>query len=54
MSPSRRTDLLLSAARARLHRLTPEEALGEDIQAEFIGGRGDLVRQALAHVGWGR
>ena len=34
--------------------LTPEEALGEDIQAEFIGGRGDLVRQALAHVGWGR
>lgn len=34
--------------------LTPEEALGQDIQAEFIGGRGDLVRQALAHVGWGR
>ena len=34
--------------------LTPEEALGEDIQAEFIGGRGDVVRQALAHVGWGR
>ena len=34
--------------------LTPEEALGEDVQAEFIGGRGDLIRQALAHVGWGR
>ena len=34
--------------------LTPEEALREDVQAEFIGGRGDLVRQALAHVGWGR
>ena len=34
--------------------LTPEEALREDVQAEVIGGRGDLVRQALAHVGWGR
>ncbi len=28
MSPRSRVDLLLSAARARLHRLTPEEALG--------------------------
>lgn len=34
--------------------LTPEEALSDAIQAEFIGGRGNLVRQALAHVGWGR
>jgi len=24
------------------------------VQAEFIGGRGNLIRQALAHVGWGR
>ncbi|MBB5750788.1 hypothetical protein GGQ69_003133, partial [Micrococcus sp. TA1] len=30
------------------------EALSDAIQAEFIGGRGNLVRQALAHVGWGR
>ncbi|MCK6096175.1 NUDIX hydrolase family protein [Micrococcus sp. 2A] len=34
--------------------LTPDEALSEDVQAEFIGGRGNLLRQALAHVGWGR
>ena len=34
--------------------LTPQEALSEDVQAEFLGGRGNLVRQALAHVGWGR
>ncbi len=34
--------------------LTPEEALSDEVQAEFIGGRGNLVRQALAHVGWGR
>ncbi|WOO97419.1 NUDIX hydrolase family protein [Micrococcus terreus] len=34
--------------------LSPEEALSPEIQSEFIGGRGNLVRQALAHVGWGR
>lgn len=34
--------------------LTPEEALSADIQAEFAGGRGRLIEQALAHVGWGR
>jgi hypothetical protein len=34
--------------------LTQEEAVSETIQSEFIGGRGNLVRQALAHVGWGR
>lgn len=34
--------------------LTPEEALSDEVQSEFIGGRGNLVRQALAHVGWGR
>lgn len=34
--------------------MTPEEALRPEIQAEFDGGRGDLVRQAVAHVGWGR
>ena len=34
--------------------VTPEEALSADIQAEFAGGRGRLIEQALAHVGWGR
>lgn len=34
--------------------LTPEEALSSEIQDEFAGGRGNLVRQALAYVGWGR
>ncbi|NKE08491.1 MULTISPECIES: NUDIX hydrolase family protein [Kocuria] len=34
--------------------LTPEEALSTDVQAEFAGGRGRLIEQALAHVGWGR
>ncbi|GAA1353805.1 NUDIX hydrolase family protein [Falsarthrobacter nasiphocae] len=34
--------------------LTPDEALTESVLAEFTGGRGELLRQALAHVGWGR
>ena len=34
--------------------MTPEEALSEAVQSEFEGGRGDLVRQAVAHAGWGR
>lgn len=34
--------------------LTPDEALSADVQAEFAGGRGRLVEQALAYVGWGR
>lgn len=34
--------------------LTPEEALSDHIQNEFEGGRGDLIRQAIAHAGWGR
>ncbi|WP_150460552.1 NUDIX hydrolase family protein [Nesterenkonia ebinurensis] len=31
--------------------LTPEQALAPEAQAEFIGGREQLIRQALAHVG---
>ena len=34
--------------------LTPSEALSPSIQAEFSGGHADLLRQALAHAGWGR
>ncbi|MCT1803052.1 DUF4916 domain-containing protein [Kocuria sp. WRN011] len=34
--------------------MTPDEALSPDVQAEFEGGRGDLIRQAIAHAGWGR
>ena len=34
--------------------LTPEEALSPAIYSEFSGGRGDLLRQALASAGWGR
>ena len=34
--------------------MTPDEALSESVQAEFTGGRGNIVRAALAHVGWGR
>ncbi|RII42083.1 NUDIX hydrolase family protein [Galactobacter valiniphilus] len=34
--------------------MTPDEALSESVQAEFAGGRGNIVRAALAHVGWGR
>lgn len=33
---------------------TPDEALSPEIQNEFVGGRELLVRQALAHAGWGR
>lgn len=32
--------------------LTPEEALSPGVQEEFTGGRGNLLRQALAHAGW--
>lgn len=31
--------------------MTPEQALSVEVQAEFIGGREKLIRQALAHVG---
>lgn len=34
--------------------MSPEEALAESVQSEFTGGRGNIVRAALAHVGWGR
>lgn len=32
--------------------MSPEQALSEQIQGEFLGGRGQLIRQALAHVGF--
>ena len=32
--------------------LTPQEAVSPAVQEEFAGGRGNLVRQALAHMGW--
>ncbi len=31
--------------------MTPQEVLGENVQQEFDGGRGNLVRQALAFSG---
>ncbi|MCZ4148344.1 DUF4916 domain-containing protein, partial [Escherichia coli] len=31
--------------------LSPTEALSSDIQGEFAGGRENILRQALAHVG---
>lgn len=34
--------------------MSPEDALSPVVQAEFDGGRGDLVRQALAHAGYSR
>ncbi|MCT1368425.1 MULTISPECIES: NUDIX hydrolase family protein [Kocuria] len=34
--------------------LTPEEVLRDEVQEEFEGGSGDLVRRALAFAGWGR
>jgi hypothetical protein len=34
--------------------MTPEEALSDAVQSEFLGGRGQVVQAALAHVGWGR
>lgn len=32
--------------------LSPEQALSPEIEAEFLGGREKLIRQALAHVGF--
>jgi hypothetical protein len=34
--------------------MSPEDALSPEVQAEFSGGRGNLLRQALAHAGWCR
>jgi hypothetical protein len=34
--------------------MTPEEALSPAVQEELAGGRGDLLRQAIAHAGFGR
>jgi len=34
--------------------MTPDEALNSSVEMELIGGRADLLRQALAHCGWGR
>jgi hypothetical protein len=31
--------------------MTPREVLSDDVQQEFEGGRGNLVRQALAFSG---
>jgi hypothetical protein len=31
--------------------MTPQEVLSENVQQEFDGGRGNLVRQALAFSG---
>ena len=31
--------------------MTPEDVLSEGVQQEFEGGRGNLVRQALAYSG---
>ena len=31
--------------------MTPEEACGEQVQVEMVGGQGYLLRQAMAHVG---
>lgn len=33
--------------------MTPEEVLSPDVQLEFSGGRGSLIRQALAFAGVG-
>jgi len=33
--------------------MTPEEVLSSDVQLEFSGGRGALIRQALAFAGVG-
>ncbi|MBG6085153.1 NUDIX hydrolase family protein [Zhihengliuella flava] len=35
-----------------LHWMSPEAALSADVQSELPGGRGNLIKQALAHVGW--
>lgn len=34
--------------------MSPQDALSPQVQAEFTGGRGNLLRQALAHAGWCR
>ncbi len=34
--------------------VTPQEALSPELLNEFTGGRGNLLRQAMAHVCWGR
>ncbi|MDJ0317942.1 MULTISPECIES: NUDIX hydrolase family protein [Arthrobacter] len=34
--------------------MTPEEVLSPGVQAEFFGGRGALVRQAISYAGLGR
>jgi hypothetical protein len=34
--------------------MSPADALSAEVQAEFSGGRGNLLRQALAHAGWCR
>ena len=34
--------------------MTPQEILSDDVQQEFSGGRGNLVRQALAFAGVGQ
>ncbi len=34
--------------------MTPHEILSDDVQQEFSGGRGNLVRQALAFAGVGQ
>jgi hypothetical protein len=33
--------------------MTPEEVLSPGVQMEFAGGRGSLIRQALAFAGVG-
>ncbi|GAB2894630.1 NUDIX hydrolase family protein [Neomicrococcus lactis] len=32
--------------------LTPQEALSAEVQGDLSGGRGNLIKQALAHMGW--
>ncbi len=39
--------------RLELTWMTPEEVLSSDVQLEFSGGRGALIRQALAFAGVG-
>jgi hypothetical protein len=33
--------------------MTPQEVLSDGVQLEFTGGRGALVKQALAYAGVG-
>lgn len=44
-------DCLPSQDALELAWLTPEEACGQAVQAEMVGGQGTLLRQAMAHVG---